>query len=255
MEASTEQVRLIEELAANAWPAAVNQRVDGWLLRFTWGVSRRANSVWPNEDSGRCPLEEKMALVDDFYARHDQPSRYQICPASLPSDLDSILAERGYRLDARTSVQTAPIADVIVRLSAKPEYQVRILDDLDGLWFETYCRAERVGSHAEAVRRGILKRIGPRAGYALLEVKNDPVAIGLGVVERGWLGVFNITTRGDFRRHGGATAILNALAHWGQDQGATQAYLQVMEENLPAGALYTRAGFQALYTYHYREAP
>jgi ribosomal protein S18 acetylase RimI-like enzyme len=32
-------------------------------------------------------------------------------------------------------------------------------------------------------------------------------------------------------------------------------YLQVMHNNAPALALYRRAGFEPLYSYHYREAP
>jgi len=30
----TEEIRLIEELAYNAWPASIVQIVDGWRVRF-----------------------------------------------------------------------------------------------------------------------------------------------------------------------------------------------------------------------------
>ncbi len=41
-------VRHIEGLALRAWPAAEQQSLDGWRLRFNAGVTRRANSVsWP----------------------------------------------------------------------------------------------------------------------------------------------------------------------------------------------------------------
>jgi ribosomal protein S18 acetylase RimI-like enzyme len=80
------------------------------------------------------------------------------------------------------------------------------------------------------------------------------VAVGLGVLEQGWVGVFCMNTRPEFRRQGAGQAVLRALAGWGDEAGATRMYLQVMEENQPAGGLYTRAGFGTLYTYHYREA-
>ena len=41
-----ELIRLVDELAANAWAAHTNQIVDGWRLRWNDGVTGRANSVW-----------------------------------------------------------------------------------------------------------------------------------------------------------------------------------------------------------------
>ena len=61
-----------------------------------------------------------------------------------------------------------------------------------------------------------------------------------------------MATQPAFRRQGAAGAILHALARWGQAHGATQIYLQVMQDNQPALALYAGAGFETLYRYHYR---
>ena len=56
---SLDQVRELEELAANAWPAGEVEELDGWRLRFNAGVTRRANSVWPNAAGDCLPLAEK----------------------------------------------------------------------------------------------------------------------------------------------------------------------------------------------------
>jgi ribosomal protein S18 acetylase RimI-like enzyme len=64
-----------------------------------------------------------------------------------------------------------------------------------------------------------------------------------------------MATQSQFRRRGAATAILHALAKWSQSRQAAQLYLQVMENNAPARTLYEKAGFESLYSYHYREAP
>ena len=48
----TPQISLTEELAANALPPAVVQVVDGWRLRYNFGVTRRANSVLASEHGG-----------------------------------------------------------------------------------------------------------------------------------------------------------------------------------------------------------
>jgi ribosomal protein S18 acetylase RimI-like enzyme len=250
---SIQLIRFLEELAANAWPAEVVQVVAGWRLRFNQNVSRRANSVWPNEAGNSCSLAEKLALVEDFYTRRGCPARYQICPATQPANLDDTLAAQGYSSDARTAVQIASVETVLSRAAANPAYVVTINETFDEPWFDLYCQGEYVRPHTAEVRRSILRRIGPRAGFALLQIAGQPAAIGVGVVERGWLGLFSLITHPDFRRLGAATAVIHALAQWGQIYQASQLYLQVMANNTPALALYARLGFETLYHYHYRE--
>jgi ribosomal protein S18 acetylase RimI-like enzyme len=246
-------IRFLEELAANAWPAEVVQAVDGWRLRFNGNVSRRANSVWPNEAGDGCSLAEKLALVEDFYTRQGCPPRYQVSPAAQPADLDEILARRNYTNNARTAVQIASVERVLSRAAANPAYVIAITETFDETWFDLYCRGEHVNLHTAEVRRGILRRIGPRTGFALLKIAGQPAVMGLGVVERGWLGLFSLVTHPEYRRRGAATTLIHALAQWGQIYQANQLYLQVMADNAPALALYERLGFETLYHYHYRE--
>jgi N-acetylglutamate synthase len=141
-------VTTIEELALNAWPAVVVQSVAGWRLRFNWGVTSRANSVWPNEDSGALGLDERLALVEDFYARWGEVARYQICPAARPTGLDDALVERSYSASKPTLVQTTSIAEALARLGS-PVHSVTLDERLTAAWFDTYTEAltlyERVG--------------------------------------------------------------------------------------------------------------
>jgi ribosomal protein S18 acetylase RimI-like enzyme len=248
----TDLIQFLEELAANAWPAAVVQVVDGWRLRYTWGITRRTNSVWPNAAGSRWPLEERLVMVEDFYARHNSPARFQICPAAQPADLDDVLARRGYTTDALTAVQTAPAAAVLAAAPPGP-FNMSIADTFDAAWFETYRRAEHIDAPAVQARQDILRRIGPRCGYAMLSAAGRPVGIGLGVTEQGWTGIFSMVTAPDFRRQGAATAILRGLAAWSRQHGASNMYLQVMENNIPAQALYASLSFKTVYRYHYRE--
>lgn len=250
---SIKLIRHLEELAANAWPAAVIQVVDGWRLRFNGQVTRRANSVWPNEMGNYHTLTEKLALVEDFYARRNSPARYQICPAAQPANLDAILEERGYIRDAPTAVQIAPLALVLPAVEPVSTYSVTVAETFNESWFAAYCLAEEVTPQVAEARRAILERIGPRTGYALLQLDGEPVALGLGVVERGWIGLFSVATRPEFRRQGAATIVIQALAQWGQRHQASRMYLQVMANNNSALTLYARLGFETLYHYHYRE--
>jgi len=45
--------------------------------------------------------------------------------------------------------------------------------------------------------------------------------------------------------------VLNSLAEWGIAQGAKKIYLQVESDNEPAKRLYSRVGFESLYSYQY----
>jgi N-acetylglutamate synthase len=245
-----ETIRLIEELAMNAWPAETIQIVDGWRLRFNHGVTRRTNSVWPNEWGGRMTFEARMTIVEAFFERRGLPARFQVCPAGLPADLDERLAGLGYEVEAETMVQTASIEQVLAKTGT--DRPCRIIEGADRGWFAAYERAAGLDEHAARVRWATIARTGPRHAYALLELEGQAVAVGRGVVERGWLGIFGMSTHPDFRRLGCATAVLGALAEWGRSQGATRVYLQVELHNRGAQALYAGMGFETLYHYYYR---
>lgn len=244
------QVHLVESLAANAWPPEIIQHLDGWRLRYTGGSSRRVNSVWANEPLNGLSLEAGLDLVEDFYRRRNAPPCYQLCPASLPKNLRDALLARGYVEWAHTSVKVQTIPALLAKTAAtatKMETNAKLTD----AWFEAYTGASGYSQESLPIRRGILQRIGPPAHYVLLKKDGLPIATGLGVAERGWLGVFCVVTDPAQRRQGLASAVMYALAGWGAEQGATQVYLQVMEDNQPALRLYDKLGFRFLYQYFY----
>ncbi|MCA9874116.1 MAG: GNAT family N-acetyltransferase [Anaerolineales bacterium] len=253
---SSNDIFLIEELAANAWPADMVQHLDGWRLRYSHGVTRRINSVWPNLDFGHHPLAEKLALVEAFYGRRQAVPRFQICPAAQPEGLDAALAARGYVLDAPTYVQTAVLLQVQAQTLSSRRPTVTLQTELPPSWLDFYQEVEALNEHAIGVRRRILQRVALPMAFAQAFQDGRLVGIGLGVAERGWVGIFTMLTRPDARRQGVATAVLHELAAWGnQQQGAGHMYLQVMQNNSAALALYGRCGFTTHYSYHYRELP
>ncbi|MCB0129804.1 MAG: GNAT family N-acetyltransferase [Caldilineaceae bacterium] len=254
------QVRRIEDLARNAWPAAETRQLDGWQLRFTHGVTRRANSVWPNGGAAPAVSERMVAQqirdVEAFYAARGVPPQFQICPAARPADLDAQLAARGYAAAAETAVQVTSMKTLLARTASAvggvDGMDVMVAPGLNDDWYAAYCVSEEVTGVAVPVRRAILGRIAASTGYALLRVNDRPAALGLGVVEANHLGIFCMATQPDLRRRGLAGQVLQALAQWGAAAGAEHAYLQVMLQNEAAQALYAQAGFRTLYHYHYR---
>jgi ribosomal protein S18 acetylase RimI-like enzyme len=249
---------LIEQLAANAWPAATVQLVDGWLLRHTSGVARRrSNSALPPPGAACASAAQRAQVLDlaeRFYARRSQPTVVQVSPAELHDQLDLELAARGYRRQAPTLVLTAPIHRVPVSAPTTWALAVSVADTASPRWLAAWSAIE-ARPDAAATNQLILARIGPPAGYVTATHDGDVVGVGMLVVERGWAGVFCMATRPQARRRGVATAVLQHAAGWAADQGAHHLYLQVEEHNLPALRLYRRFGFQPSHRYHYRVAP
>lgn len=242
--------RHIEEISANAWRPAVCQQVWGWQLGYSGGESRRVNSVLSHHMIGPVRLKERLALVDQFYQSRNQPVVFKISPATLPTNLPEKLLQAGYEIDATTNIQVAQI-DALIEVSMPLQDHAQVTLALDEPWFQTYTTASGYAAESLPIRRGILSRIAAQSCFVLLKYQDIPVATGLGVYERGWLGIFCMVTSPASRRQGCANQVMRILAEWGKQQGAAQAYLQVMEDNPPALALYRKLGFTKLYNYYY----
>ncbi len=248
------QINLIEELAANAWAPAFVQHVDGWRLRYSYGMTRRANSVLPIADGGRYSLAEKTQMAEQFYAGRDMPCRFQIADLCAPEGLDDYLARRGYTDEGHTTVLTAPLATVRAGGGQGPHVPVSVADTATQEWTRAYEQASDLSGQDAKLQREIMGRIPVVALYALARVGGEPATVGWAAIERGWVGVYGMATRLEFRRQGVARATLHALATHAARAGASDMYLQVMVENDAARRLYEGAGLRPSYGYHYRVA-
>jgi GNAT superfamily N-acetyltransferase len=252
--------RLLDELAANATASSTVQVVDGWLLRAAPGLPfRRANATVPLPGSSEPTLEvaARIELVEHFYRSRGLAPRFQLSPAAVPFDLDARLAARGYTIDAPVDIYVARAPAVLKALAIADLPVARVEGAVDLEWIAAYAdvNADAHDLQTRARIEGyaqLLSLIGPRSATALIEVGGRPAAIGLGVLERGWVGIFGMATRSNVRRQGGARAVLQALARWGTDEKAPDLYLQAETDNEPARALYESVGFVRNHGYHYR---
>ena len=88
-------LRSMEESALNSWPALQQMLYDGWVLRFSKGYTKRANSVNPLYLS-RLESIPKVAVCENLYRERSMPPIFRLTPLA-PEDLDSILDVRGYK--------------------------------------------------------------------------------------------------------------------------------------------------------------
>jgi GNAT superfamily N-acetyltransferase len=210
MDASSQAlISLLDELAANAWPARVQQALEGWRLRATGGVTRRANSVFT-----AAPLPAYagwLESIEEFYRRRGLPPRFQISDGS-PEGLDAFLEAHDYEGEAYSLVQTAGAQ--VVAESARAATAPRVIEsaDLEEEWLEAYMAIEGAPDDRKDAYRSIYKSIGPRACYVrVLMETEDTGAVGLAVTERGWTGLFSIATRPEYRGRGLASRVIQWL--------------------------------------------
>ena len=90
---NTDTIRTIEERSLNAWPSLQQMLYDGWILRFSGGYTRRANSISPIYRGCR-GVYEKVLGCEEIYRRKRLPPAFKISPLVHPEDLDAFLHDR-----------------------------------------------------------------------------------------------------------------------------------------------------------------
>jgi N-acetylglutamate synthase len=240
----------IEETELNAWPALKEIYLDGWLLRFSDGISRRANSANPLSLASR-GNETLTPTVEALYRQHKQPAIFRILSLFDPA-FDRLLAARGYAAEGETITFCGDIADA----PAKRDPAVRLFSRPTARWCAAMAQLQGHGpTHARTYRR-IVSRIALPAAFAMLVDDGAPAALAYGLLHKGLLCFESVITDAQRRRRGYSRRVLASLVAWGKARGATGTCLQVQADNAPAIPLYHSIGLTTeLYRYHYRRQP
>lgn len=244
--------RRVEEASLNAWPALHQVLFDGWVVRLTRGFTKRANSVTPLYASTQ-PLLAKVRYCEDLYAREGLRAIFRMTTIGEQNVLDELLASRGYEAADPTRVLNVSlggrdfrVADAFAdstlssflaaytRLSASP--------DIDG----------NVAASVADLHAAVLAAIRGETVFGSLLDDGKRVACGMAVVEGEVAGLFDVVVHPDARRRGHGRALVESLLARATEMGARHAYLQVLDDNGAARALYETLGFELLYEYRYR---
>ncbi len=154
-----------EEAAINGFPPLRQVVFDGWLLRFSGGGRRTANSVTPLCEP-RGDLDPLIATAEALYGAQGQPAIFRI-PSFLAPEIDARLAERGYTEEGESCIIEGPLDPIIassapfggtgaVRLSPKPTSE----------WFVAMARLQGQRPEFQGPYRQIVSSVVLPAAFA-----------------------------------------------------------------------------------------
>jgi N-acetylglutamate synthase len=237
----------MEELSLNHWQPLSTIFYDGWVLRFANGYTKRANSVSPMYES-RIDLAEKIQECENIYVDHGLRPTFKITPFVHPANLDQVLEHKGYAKVDVTSVQSVSLD----RIREPSLRSVHIDECVTSDWLKHFCTFNHIEDRHLGTMERMLHNIKHRKGFISFYDQNEVVGCGLGVIEKEYIGLYDIVTSQEHRSKGiGEQMILNLL-QWGAANGAAHSYLAVVLNNIPAMRLYSKIGYSELYRYWYR---
>lgn len=242
-------IRKIEELSMSAWPSLHTKLYDGWVLRFSDGYTRRANSVNPIYES-TISLDEKIDFCEKEYGLRNLPTVFKLTAESKPDGIDVRLAERGYVRDNETSLRILDLSQYVRHESQDIIIEEKFSDD----WLEAFfCCSNISDEQVQLTARRILDNILGPVIYISKQVEGKIVGCGYGSIERDYIGIFDIVVDKDFRGNGYGREIMNGILGVALKRNVKTAYLQVSGGNIPAEKLYDKIGFKEVYRYWYRK--
>jgi GNAT superfamily N-acetyltransferase len=244
-----------EEAAINGFPPLRQVVFGDWLLRFSSGVRRTANSATPlREPTG--DLGAVIATAEALYRAQGQPAIFRI-PSFVDPAIDRQLAARGYTGEGESCMIEGPLEPIMdaaapfggtggVLLSPRPTAQ----------WFAAMARLQGQRPEFHGTYREIVSSVVLPAAFAELAIDGAAVALAYGIIHRGMLCFESVVTDAQHRRKGYSRRVLAALAAWAKANGETIATLQVEASNTPGRTLYHSIGMTTeLHRYHYRREP
>jgi len=237
----------LEEIALNAWPALETIQIDGWVIRYANGVTKRSNSVNPIYASSQ-NIDEKIDFCEKFYLSKGIPVCFKITEIAQPSGLDEMLDKRGYAHKFDVLIQTMDIS----MLTGEMDKNIQLLEETDDLWLDHYIKMNDSKPSDKPVYKQIIDNIQFPKCLFMLSLNEVVIGCGLGVVEDKFIGLFDIVVDPQYRNQGFGKLLVENILKWGKNKGAETAWLQVLADNAPALLLYEKVGLQEAYRYWYR---
>jgi ribosomal protein S18 acetylase RimI-like enzyme len=237
----------IEELSMNAWPSIQTVLYDGWIIRMANGYTKRANSINPIY-AYKNNLEEKIKYCEAIYQSKGLPVVYKLIECDEHDGIDKELEKLHYEQQDITSVQTCNTLNVLNGTIKG----IVVGNSFDNTWIDGFVECANIKQEHIATIKTMLKNIVGNKIVAYKEINGEPIGFGYGVLENNIVGIFDIIIRENKRGNGYGEELVKSLLSRAKTEGATMAYLQVVNENTIAKNLYAKLGFTEKYKYWYR---
>jgi len=239
------EVAALEDVCERSWPPQERLELDGIVLRFASGFTRRANSA--RVDGADGDLGALIGEAEREYRSRGLRPGFRLTPLS-PAAFEPLLLERGYFVDTEAVVMTCDALTAVAAL--EPDDAVELVPDLDEEWLRAFQAIERRWPpEQDPGARWVLGSGDSPRRFALARVDGEPAATGYARLEDEWLYIACVGTFPARRRLGLARAVSEQLFAWGADGGARRAILQAETKNTAAQALYEQLGFRPRYIY------
>ena len=240
----------VEAACFNAFPSLKQVILDGWLLRFSRGISRRANSANPLHKNFT-PADAVIDQVETIYRGQGQPAIFRV-PSFVAEAIEPPLAARSYTSEGETCV----LYGAMDAVAATPDAAVELSSEPGAEWLAAMSEFQGHSDAQREVYRRIVEAIAAPAAFAGLRIGGRFAALAYGSVSGGLLVYESVITDPSRRRQGLSWRVIAAIAAWGRERGAREVCLQVEAGNAPARALYDRFGLTTeLYRYCYWRQP
>ena len=238
-----------EELQSNAFPALQTVMYDGWSVRFGGGFTLRVNCANPMY-AGTLPAEEKIDYVESLYSARSMPTMVKVHDGMADRDsVNAELDERGYAEMRRGNIFICDLE----KNAPKTSGLAVVEDVMTDSWLTDFLD---MNGTTDPVQREaafkMLKNIAMPIQAASIVENGRIIACGLGVYERGYVGLYDIFVDSSCRRRGLGAEICSAIMAKGKELGAHHAYLQVLADNFGARKLYYGLGYEESYEYWFR---
>jgi ribosomal protein S18 acetylase RimI-like enzyme len=252
-----EEIRRLQERLMNAWPAHHYYFLNGWILRFTNGVTARANSVFPLYYTGDLnTIDQDIKYVEKAYNSYNLPSIFTIPDFFQPDNLDLKLSDHGYQqLGCITHTMISSMHE-LKNEEINENFTYFIESDRLNEYSQFLAKYSSRNKEEQYILEALSKRIIiPKKHFIIARNKNEVIGTLTGILDpHGFLYIVDVFVHPDLRRQKIATSMFFSLINKGDIKNEIQTiWLQVETENHNAMKLYLNLGFKKAYSYYYLE--
>ncbi|MFX1385805.1 MAG: GNAT family N-acetyltransferase [Promethearchaeota archaeon] len=252
-----EEIKKLQEILMNSWPAHHYYFLNGWILRFTHGITARANSVFPLNYTGNLDtIDKDIELVEKAYYAYNLPAIFTLPDFFKPSNLDIKLLEHGYQqLGCITYTMIASIQELRGE-TINERFRYELHSERVTAFSNFLATYSQRDQEAQQVLDALANRIIiPEKRFIIAKHENKTVGTLMGILDpHGFLYIVDVFIHPDFRHQKIATSMFfKIIKEWGTLNEINTVWLQVETENKEAMNLYSSLGMKKAYSYYYLE--